>query len=87
VVDFRARTRLEARRLHAPVEWTAFEDFEAIFPRVHYLDGERIVEDGEYVGRSQGGFRRPEYAPGAPPAEDAEAEAETPVAAPRVPSR
>jgi dihydroorotase len=87
VVDFRARTRLEARRLHAPVEWTAFEDFEAIFPRVHYLDGERIVEDGEYVGRSQGGYRRPEYAPGAPPAEDAESEAETPVAAPRVPSR
>ncbi len=64
VVDFRQRTRLDARRLHAPCGWTAFEGHEAIFPREHYRDGERIVEDGEYVGRPSGVVVRPEYARG-----------------------
>ncbi len=68
VVDFRARTRLEARRLHAPCGWTAFEGWEAIFPREHYLRGERIVEDGQYVGRPAGEVVRPEYARSRPPA-------------------
>ena len=68
VVDFRARTRLEARRLHASCGWTAFEGWEAIFPREHYLRGERIVEDGQYIGRSVGEVVRPEYARSHPPA-------------------
>jgi dihydroorotase len=63
VVDFRDRTRLDARRLHAPCGWTAFEGAEAIFPREHYFHGERIVADGEYVGRSTGKVVRPEFAP------------------------
>ena len=62
VVDFRARGRIDARRLHAPCGWTAFEGREAIFPREHYRDGERIVEDGEYVGRPTGTVVRPEFA-------------------------
>ncbi|MCI4351207.1 MAG: amidohydrolase family protein [Thermoplasmata archaeon] len=61
VVDFRKRRRLHARDLHAPCGWTAFEGWEAIFPREHYLRGERIVEGGEYVGRPIGRLVRPEY--------------------------
>ncbi len=64
VVDFKARTRLDPRRLRAPCGWTAFEGFEAIFPREHYRDGERIVVDGEYVGRPSGRVVRPEFARG-----------------------
>jgi dihydroorotase len=64
VVDFKVRTRLDARHLHAPCGWTAFEGMEAIFPREHYRDGERIVEDREYVGRPSGTIVRPEFAPG-----------------------
>ena len=64
VVDFRTRTRLAARLLHAPCGWTAFEGHEAVFPREHYLDGAAIVRDGEYVGRPLGRVVRPEFAPG-----------------------
>ena len=67
VVDFKIRTRLDARRLRAPCGWTAFEGREAIFPREHYRDGERVVADGEYVGRPSGSVVRPEFAPGEAP--------------------
>ncbi len=67
VVDFKARTRLDGKRLHAPCGWTAFEGWEAIFPREHYRDGRRIVEGGEYVGRPSGRLVRPEYAPSGGP--------------------
>ena len=63
VVDFRVRSRVDAHRLHAPCGWTAFGGREAIFPREHYRDGERIVEDGEFVGRMNGNVVRPEFAP------------------------
>jgi dihydroorotase len=62
VVDFRARTRLSGRRLHSACGWTPFEGWEAILPREHYRDGVRIVEDGEYVGSSNGHVVRPEFA-------------------------
>jgi dihydroorotase len=65
VIDFRARTHLEGRRLQSPAGWTPYEGWEAILPREHYRDGERIVENGEYVGRPNGRVVRPEYAPGA----------------------
>ena len=61
-VDFRRKSRLEARRLHAGCGWTAFEGFEAVMPLEHYLDGEPVVVDGEYVGRPIGRTVRPEYA-------------------------
>jgi dihydroorotase len=67
VVDFRARTRISARHLHAPCGWSPFEGMEAIFPREHYRDGERVVADGEYVGRASGVVVRPEFAPGVLP--------------------
>jgi dihydroorotase len=63
VVDFRARTTLEGRRLHSACGWTPFEGWEAIFPREHYRDGVRIVRDGEYVGEATGRVVRPEFAP------------------------
>jgi dihydroorotase len=67
VVDFRRRTELRARSLHAPCGWTAFEGWPAIFPREHYLDGKLIVRDGEYVGAHEGRLLRPEFAPGESP--------------------
>jgi dihydroorotase len=66
VVDFRRRTEIRARNLHAPCGWTAFEGWPAIFPREHYIDGRLIVKDGEYVGAHEGRVLRPEFAPGEP---------------------
>jgi dihydroorotase len=63
VVDFRQRTEIRARSLHAPCGWSAFEGWPAIFPREHYLDGRVIVKDGEYVGSHEGKVIRPEFAP------------------------
>ncbi|MCI4330542.1 MAG: amidohydrolase family protein [Thermoplasmata archaeon] len=65
VVDFRSRSRVSADHLHAPCHWTAFEGWEAVFPQEHFRDGERIVHDGEFVGRRDGKVVRPEYAPSA----------------------
>jgi len=65
VVDFRRRTRLRGERLRSPCGWTPFEDAEVVFPVEHWRDGERIVEEGEYVGRPGGRVVRPEFAPGA----------------------
>jgi dihydroorotase len=64
VVDFTRRSSIEGRRLRSPCGWSPFEGWEAIRPVEHYRDGERIVEDGEYVGRSVGRVVRPEYALG-----------------------
>jgi len=65
VVDFKARTSIAARRLHAPCGYTPFEGWEGIFPREHYQDGRPIVRDGEFVGTARGAVVRPEYARGA----------------------
>jgi dihydroorotase len=62
VVDFRARSVIAGRRLHTACGWTPFEGFDAIFPREHYRDGVRIVEDGEYVGDPTGRVVRPDFA-------------------------
>ena len=64
VVDFRRRVPISADRLHAPAGWSAFEGLPAIFPREVYFNGERVVQDGEYVGRPTGRVVRPEFAPG-----------------------
>lgn len=58
VVDFRQVKRLRAKELHAPCGWTAFEGHEGVFPREHFLRGERIVEDGEFVGDHSGHYLR-----------------------------
>jgi dihydroorotase len=72
VVDFKARTEVDARRLHAPCGYTAFEGWEAIFPREHYRDGRPIVRDGEFVGSRDGRIVRPEFAEGIAPIESGE---------------
>lgn len=64
VVDFTKRSKIEGRHLRSPCGWTPFEGWEAVRPREHYRDGERIVEGGEYVGRPVGRVVRPEYALG-----------------------
>jgi dihydroorotase len=61
VVDFRIRTPIQGRRLHSPCGWTPFEGVEAIFPREHYRDGVRVVEDGEFVGAPNGTVVRPDF--------------------------
>ncbi len=66
VIDFTKRSKVEGRGLRSPCGWTPFEGWEAIRPREHYRDGERIVEGGEYVGRPVGRVVRPEYAAGEP---------------------
>lgn len=63
VVDFRSHRPLSARTLRTACGWTAFEGWEAVFPREHYRDGRRIVDDGELVGAPEGEVVRPEYAP------------------------
>ncbi|MCI4369400.1 MAG: hypothetical protein L3K09_07560, partial [Thermoplasmata archaeon] len=62
VVDFRARRPVRARELASPCGWSPFESMEAIFPTEHYLDGRRIVENGETTGTHLGRVVRPEYA-------------------------
>jgi len=74
VVDFTKRSKVEGRRLRSPCGWTPFEGWEAVRPREHYRDGERIVDDGEYVGRPAGRVVRPDYAPGEPGASPAPAD-------------
>ncbi|HEV2317193.1 MAG TPA: amidohydrolase family protein [Thermoplasmata archaeon] len=63
VVDPRIRRPVRGELDSGPTGWSAFEGWEGIFPLEHYLGGERIVEDGEYVGRPTGRVVRPEYAP------------------------
>ena len=62
VVDFRSRMRLRSNDLLGSVAPTPFEGWETIRPREHWRDGEKIVDDGEYVGRPDGHVVRPEYA-------------------------
>jgi len=66
VVDFTKRTRVRATHLHAPCGWTAFEGWEAIFPREVYVRGQRVVHGGEYEGKPTGQVVRPEFAPRPP---------------------
>ncbi|HYA54248.1 MAG TPA: dihydroorotase family protein, partial [Thermoplasmata archaeon] len=64
VVDFTRRGPVVGSKLQSPCGWTPFEGWDAVRPREHYRDGERIVEDGEFVGRTNGRVVRPEYALG-----------------------
>ena len=66
VVDFKRRTKVEGRALQSPSGWSPFEGWEVVRPVEHYRDGARIVEDGEFVGVSNGRVVRPEFAPGEP---------------------
>lgn len=51
LINPRDPRRIRGERLASRCRWTPFEGMEAIFPTTHYLRGEPIVEDGEFVGR------------------------------------
>lgn len=61
VVDFRKVEKFRANRLPGGCGWSAFEGWDMIFPREHWHHGERIVHDGEYVGRPGGRVLKPDY--------------------------
>ena len=67
VVNFRSRRKIEGRFLHGPCGWTPFEGHEGIFQLEHYLQGERIVEGGEFVGGRRGRAIRPHLPGGSRP--------------------
>jgi dihydroorotase len=57
VVDPREPTKVRGDRLASRAGWTPFEGRSALVPTAHYLAGEVIVEDGEFVGTIGGGRR------------------------------
>lgn len=61
-VDFRDRSEVRAPALHGNGTPTPFEGRAAVFPREHYLGGQRVAEGREYVGGYRGRVVRPEYA-------------------------
>lgn len=63
VADPRHRQRIKGEALHSRCGWTAFEGWEAIFPRAVFLRGEAIVEDGEMAAAHRGRFVSPREAP------------------------
>lgn len=54
VVDPRSIEPVRARRLHAKCGWTAFEGWEATFPRAVFLRGELLADEGELVAEGLG---------------------------------
>ena len=54
VVDPRAAAPIKVNYLHSKCGWTPFEGREAIFPRMVFVRGELVVEDGEPVGERAG---------------------------------
>jgi dihydroorotase len=61
-VDFRRRSPIRGDRLASPSGWSPFEGWEAVFPMVHWRDGERIVDGGESLGSATGAVVRPDFA-------------------------
>lgn len=62
IVDFRDRREVRADRLRTACGWSAFEGWPAVFPYRVYRSGALIVEEGSFVGRSDGRVVRPDYA-------------------------
>ena len=51
VVDFKHLDMIRSDRLHSKCGWTPFEDWPGIFPSSVFLRGEKLIEDGEMVGK------------------------------------
>ncbi len=49
-VDFRKVRKIRAEDLHSKCGWTAFEEFEAIFPESVMVRGKFVIESGNFVG-------------------------------------
>jgi len=54
VVDGTSMRSIAAKDLHSKCGWTAFENWDAIFPRVTFVRGVKIVEEGGLVGERIG---------------------------------
>ncbi len=55
LVDLKAEWTLRGRELHSKCGWTPFEGWKGVFPEEVYLRGERVVREGEVVGKLGGG--------------------------------
>ena len=53
VVDIKKETKIKSENLHSKCKWSAFEDWEAIFPTHVFIRGEKVIEDNE-IQVSQG---------------------------------
>jgi len=67
VVDPKTPTKIRGDRLASRAGWSPYDGRQALIPTHHYLAGEPIVEDGEFIGRVGRGERiepmaRPEQA-------------------------
>ncbi len=54
VVDLTVSTDIKADRLHSKCAWTPYDGLSAIFPKVVFLRGEVMTEDGSLVGERAG---------------------------------
>jgi dihydroorotase len=53
VVDIKKETKIKSENLHSKCVWSAFEDWNAIFPQSVFIRGENVIEDNE-IQVSQG---------------------------------
>jgi len=54
VLDLRDVAKIKARKLHSKCGWSAFENWEVVFPKAIYLRGDLIVHQGEIVEDAMG---------------------------------
>lgn len=55
LVDLKAERAIRGRDLHSKCGWTPFEGWRGVFPEEVYLRGERVVREGEVVGKQGAG--------------------------------
>ena len=56
VVDIKKTCKIKSENLHSKCEWSPFENWPAIFPTHIFIQGEKLIEDQEMLGRE--GFGR-----------------------------
>jgi dihydroorotase len=49
VFDFSNVKKIRTEDLHSKAEWTPYEGFEAVFPRIVFIRGVKALEDGEML--------------------------------------
>lgn len=59
VVDPKTPSKIRGDRLASRAGWSPYDGRPALIPTHHYLAGEPIVEDGEFIGRAGKGERIP----------------------------
>lgn len=63
LIDPREPVKLRGDELASKCGWTPFEGHPAFRPAIHYLRGEVVVEEGEFIGRAGRGRRVQPQAP------------------------